>query len=119
VLTNGSRLPETRRSERWSEPTASGACNVGGVSFRGRREAAASGGGGGISAGGGGGINAGGGSGRRRGGVCFGPAPPAEKTREDARGVAWLDSTPTRRVLECFVGPFPAKTGPPNSSLVF
>jgi hypothetical protein len=93
------------------EPTASGACSVGGVSFPGGIEAAASGGGGGISAGGGGGSGrrGGGGSGRRGGGVCFVPAPPAEKTRGDARGVAGLDSTPTLRVLECFVGPFHAK----------
>jgi hypothetical protein len=43
------------------------------------------------------------------------PAPPAEK----ARGVRRFSSTPTRRVLEGFLGPYRPKTGLPNSSQVF
>jgi hypothetical protein len=113
VLTNGSTLPETRRREEvgadgvWSGPekrkeVAGG--SVGGVSFRGGEKAAASGSGGGIS---GGGF----GASRRRW--------PCAAGNKDTRGVGCLSSTPTRRVLECFVGPFPDKTGPPNIPRVF
>jgi hypothetical protein len=101
------------------EPTASGACSVGGVSFRGgerrQRPAAVA-----VSAPAAVAVS----TPVAAQGVAAAASASAlrrqQRRREETRGgVAWLDSTPTRRILECFVGPFPAKTGPPNSSLVF
>jgi hypothetical protein len=44
---------------------------------------------------------------------------PCAASNENVRGVGYLASTPTRRVSEGFLGPFPSKTGLPNSPQVF
>jgi hypothetical protein len=113
VLTNGSSLPETRGGERWSEPTASGAgwsrrrqelaASAFGEEKRRQRPAAVA-----VSA-----------PVAARGVAAAASASALRRQQRRREGVACLDSTPTRRVLECFVGPFPSKTGPPNSSRVF